>query len=214
MAEKLQGPFLYDSLDKPNLPQTNIPRKENSVDWRIVLVLTMVSVLFLFIGTFLIYTTMQEVYKNPFSNTVERAIAGVILWGINIVPVVLLLGGGIYLVAWLRNLARKAGLVNTMEYQTSIRQVESRVDTLIQSYMDIMLQRAKESQFAGVQTLTYDNADRRTMNESDIPLETTLLEEEAMLPPGNDPVLLTLRNEGLINRSNNSLLFGFGEIDD
>lgn len=207
MGDKLQGPFIYDSLDKPNVsPQA--PRRDNKIDWRVVLILTLAVTIILFGGLAFIYSRLLYITEHSFNST-EVWIANILIWIVNSLPIAITSAAAWYAVKWLRNLSNKAGLINVMDYQMNMNNIDSLSDRLAERLFGVMERRAERSLFAGAQTVTYNEADNIVNEAQELPPIPATIED--LLPPGNEPVLLELRKEGLINRSNDSLLTGFAD---
>lgn len=203
MSGRFRGPIIYDSLDHVNPTghqQPQLPRKE----WRhtavVAVTILTFSCMFIIVVYFLI-NILSSYYNNSF--------ASFLIWLIYCAPVVAIILILYHGHMWLRIITKQAAMINILEKQTSVEDIRLLQKLLIPNYFDVAKTRATQSQFAGVQTLTYD----ASRTNSTMPLEQPVLPSEAelieMLPEGNEPILLELKRRGIINRSNNSIFLGF-----
>lgn len=190
--------FLYDSLDIPNeqkKPVHNRERSINPVVFIISLIFSTGFFMFLHYWSFQLIESYNEQYQilgwvlliTLYLSIVAVLITTVILWGM-----------------YGYNKVRRIALINIMEHQTTLDRLQS-VET---RYLDVMNERARQSLFSGVQNLTYSPSSTSQVIPPSAPVEeptiSAALEEDL-------PVLSAMKEQGLIGRSGNSILLGFGE---
>jgi hypothetical protein len=200
----INSPFQYDSLDKNNpRPQPQGPPKR---EWKVIAVFTLavVFIVVIFIGAlFVIHAQLSYIEQTSYDWQKNAAI--LFKWLLYTAPVVTIVITLYHAHTTIQYVTKRLGLINLMEVQTTIDQLTKL--GIGYSYLDIWKERAKKSQFSGIQTLTWDNSGNAS--ESDPFVEEKDIEE--YLPPANNPILIELKNQGYIARSNNSILLGFGE---
>lgn len=210
---KHRGPFLHDDLDKPNIYP--MPPPQPKIDWRIYGVISAASIVAFIIFVWIVFSVYGHLEEIRYSyNGIYSTIATLIIWFFYLVPV-LIIGTVLYHVnRYLSVLTKRAALINVMEYQTTLANLD-RVTKVVDKFIPVMMERAKQSKFAGVQTLTYDDSKTVANQETLAKLLEEPIEEDddsdMSIADGNEPILIALREKGLINRSNNSILIGFGE---
>lgn len=193
------GTFLYDSLDIPN-PVIKTPIGQRN---RNPLYTFLSSILGS--GFFLLYHywcyQMIESYEPTY-----QTIGWVMLILLYTCIAALLIMAVIILATWGMNRAKREGLINLMEHQTTI----DRMGRVEHQYFDIMGRRMDQSLFTGVQNLTYSPQNTQHMSAPILPIEEPTIDDTIALEE-DLPVLKSLQEQGMIGRSGNSILLGFGE---
>lgn len=191
--------FLYDSLDKENPKQHNrAPISNRNKNPLYILLGGIFSSGFLLLFHYWCFQ-MIESYEPTY-----QTIGWIMLIVLYTCVAALMIMGVIMFSIWGMNKASRVGLVNLMEHQTTIDRM-SRVEA---QYFDIMGRRMDQSLFTGVQNLTYSPHNTQQIVPPIMPIEdeetiNDVLEEDL-------PVLKSLQEQGLIGRSGNSILLGFG----
>jgi hypothetical protein len=190
--------FLYDSLDIPNEQKKPVHSRERSIN-PVVFIITLIFstgfFMFLHYWSFQLIESYNEQYQilgwvlliTLYLSIVAVLITTVILWGM-----------------YGYNKVRRIALINIMEHQTTL----DRLQSVENQYLNVMNERARQSLFSGVQNLTYSPSSTSQVVPPSAPVEeptiSAALEEDL-------PVLSAMKEQGLIGRSGNSILLGFGE---
>jgi hypothetical protein len=192
--------LLYDSLDIPNREKEKPTQK---TIWREILAIALVF-LFVFCMLILLHNyafTLLESYHQ--THVVLGWILIVAMYG----SVVFTLCGGTVLgLLHLHVLYQKNRLVNLLDYQTDIKNMTSGQYAL--QYFNTLDKRMVNSLFAGVQNLTYSPSRQGTEKVAEAVMEDIEEELQEQLP-----LLQDMQKQGLIARSNNSVLLGVVKED-
>lgn len=209
----IRPPILYNSLDieDPTRRSTQ-PIQEPKKEWRNTLIIAVTLVIFLcsFSGFFWLVFRELSFRATTFFGT-EQRFSGYLVWITLLLPFIIaglmLFIGATNLNRWLTVLIKRQELINVMEYQTTVNNLPLLDSLLTQQYLNVNRTRAAESRFAGVSTLTVANNAAAPDNIA----ATEAIDEvlPAMLPAGDKPILRELQDQGLIWRSNESILIGF-----
>lgn len=195
--------FVYDSLDKPNSnKKSDIDTKTSiRVDWKIVLALLPLWI-FLFVCIIIIHTWAWNLYLDYEYRTIGILILAPLYLGFG----ALILGFVSIALKLLWNYVRRIELVNVMEHQTTVDKLRYSTDTATE-YFSVMGRRADKSLFSSAQNITYSP---HTSNSNQLPenKEQEIIPEPLQYP---ETSLEALEDKGLIGRSGNSLMVGFGE---
>lgn len=192
--------FLYDSLDKENQNQVKrAPMSSRNKNPLYILIGGIFSSGFLLLFHYWCFQ-MIESYDPTY-----QTIGWVMLILLYTCIAALMIMSVIVFSIWGMNKASRVGLVNLMEHQTTINRM-SRVEN---QYFDIMGRRMDQSLFTGVQNLTYSPHSTQQMS-APIPIDEPTIDEAIALDE-DLPVLKSLQEQGMIGRSGNSILLGFGE---
>lgn len=204
MSNKLNGPLIYDSLDKPNADQKQPIVK--SPDYAFVWVVFIVIVSLL-IAALVIYVIV-------WLNATESVIA---LWVINVAVIMGIVGviaaGIVYLFA----LAFKHSThslndgIPVSVFSVLNARYDKAFEAITARYFDMWTRRMEHSLYSGVSTLTLDqSAETSTTSVQTQTEESAITAQE--LPLGKDKsVLEDLRDRGIINRSDRSVFIGHDE---
>lgn len=119
-----------------------------------------------------------------------------------IVSLSIFVGIGAY---WLWNKARKAGLVNALEHQLTVKTLATQ--NYAKDIFEVARARADKSIYQGVSTLTLDKS--KHISTTGITKEEDDLIEESKEDTETLPLFSALQSENLILRSGQSLLIGF-----
>lgn len=156
---KLQGPLLYDSLDKDNAGTTTKTTKEpNTTAVGVTAVIALATLL----GLFFVYVIRTLEYKAAVELSQAANVALVLLYFIAIVSITIaLIGGAWYAVLYLRRVAKVKGMLNLQDgphYDVDNLLSDARFDKLADRLYDVLEKRAAESRYQGVTTLTLDES--------------------------------------------------------
>lgn len=209
MGGRFRGPVQIDYLDIDN-PKQN-PQLPPRREWKTAAVICITGLFSMLL--FIVVVQQLHAYllmiSLTSSNIPGRLASGVLLWLIYCVPVAIMLLGLYHGHFYLRNLTKQQGLVNILEKQVSVDDVSLLRMLLAPGYFDVAKTRAQQSQFHGIQTLTYDASRTGTTMPPEQPVLPSEEQLIQMLPEGSQPLLLELKERGYINRSNDSIFIGF-----
>ena len=205
MSEKPGGVLLYDSLDRPNADKKSDvqSRSYTKIDYKIALV----GILF-FIVLFIILVVIHQFAWGLYESYEYRNLGILLLAPMYLSFGAIIIGLVTIILKWLYILATKSGLVNVMEHQTNIRTLSN--NPVATQYFDVMGRRADKSTFSSAQNITY-SPHHSTSNTNNAPVEDDTSTELAIDTDIPVPTLHAMKDKGLIGRSGNSLLVGFGE---
>lgn len=200
--DRLDGPILVDSLDKPNAPHSTAPIMHESPWPKIALIV--ISALFLAgVTIFVIATLTQLAAYNGFAFLLLQVLY------VSVVCSLILIFVAIALFALLR--AFGANVYN-LSHGVPVNMFNiwrNSIDTqrAADSYYTVMNTRARESRFQGVSTLTLDESRHE---ESSTTTVGATDESDEIVPVAKDKSILEdLRDKGHINRSNDSIMVGY-----
>jgi ABC-type multidrug transport system fused ATPase/permease subunit len=203
--DKLEGPILYDSLDKPNSPYMNKSKPQKHADYGLALIITLA----LFVAAIVTYGLM---WLN--SAALYNTTAVVLLWIVNVSVVLAIVGLLFALVMWLVLRALKDAVISLDDgVPVSVIGVWLQglnTQRAADRFYDVMETRAQHSDYQGVSTLTLDKSvatDTSTTTVAPIAEDTP----EIVPTEPNKGVIESLRDNGFINRSDNSLMIGFSK---
>lgn len=204
---KLQGPLMYDSLDKPNSPKMNTANAPPKKDIDPIVRLALIISVSLFIAGLLIYLLTWAHNSYYYSDWAAQ-----VLWIVQAVIVFIIVVSAIALAIFLLLLALQKGLWSLdrgipISVIGSLKQQLDLTVALNEQYR-VLNERAKQSRFQGVTTLTLDeshHAETSTTTVAPVAEDTT---PEDVIGRDKSP-LEDMRDKGLINRSDNSLMIGF-----
>jgi len=192
------GTFLYDSLDIPN-PVKDKPTYRRDKSPLYILIFTLIGSGFI-LGLHTWAFHLIESYNDTY-----QIIGWVLLILLYTCIACVLVVSVMAFAVWAMNRANRVGLVNLLEHQTTISKM-GRVET---QYFDVIGRRMDQSLFDGVQNLTYSPHSTQHMS-APIPEDEPTIDEAITLEE-DLPVLKSLQEQGMIGRSGNSILLGFGE---
>lgn len=202
--DKLEGPILYDSLDRPNSPKVNPNQsKPQNTQYGIALIITLALFVAAIVTYGLIWLNNIAYYSTG---------ATILLWLISGGVAVSIVAMLIVLLLWLLLRALKDATISLDDgVPVSVLGVwlqSLNTQHAANKYYDVMQTRAQHSDYQGVSTLTLDKSvDTST---------TTVAPVNESTEPTIDPVapnknaLEDLRDKGHIGRSNNSIMIGYG----
>lgn len=201
---RLQGPILYDSLDKPNqAPVTIQAPKEHRTPARVIIAgLAFIFGLVVLLLSFVVYFLYSQFYYG----------GGTVLWTLALCSVGFLvtamaLGLVFFFVVIVKQaIIRLEDGVPLSIFTALFPRYD--FDTLAKKMYEVQRTYGEHSDYRGVQTLTLDKS-------SDVST-TTVRSEEPVAPPVVAPtaqepknILDALAARGHINRSNNSFFIGY-----
>lgn len=206
--DKLNAPILVDSLDKPNAPNPTTsapkPATKRGLDTTVLLVILALIVF----APLLLYVL---IWLHQISYTAGAIIA---LWAINIAVIGVVIGASIAFVWWLFLLAQRSGIWSLdkgVPLSVFWAQRNAAIDyqKATQAYFAVLEQRAKQSVYQGVQTLTLDQSVQSDTSTTTVATADETPDTDPM-PEINrtKPLFEDLKEKGLINRSNNSFMIG------
>lgn len=205
--EKLSAPIFVDSLDKPNAPPTNsAPKVSSNRQQQSVIVILGLTGIFIFSALLL--------YVLIWLHQMEYVIwANITLWFINAIVVFVLVGAAIACVVWLILLALRTGIwsLDKGVPLSVFRAQQSTIDyqKATMAYFAVLEQRAKQSTYQGVQTLTLDQSSQVDTSTTTVATPQDEVTTEIPETPTKHTTLLEeLREKGYINRSDNSIMIG------
>jgi hypothetical protein len=203
---KLQGPLLYDSLDRPNAPKLNAgntppPKNREPLVWIVGFI-----IFALFVGGLLIYI-LSWAHNQYYYDDRAAIILAILQWLIVIVIAGSVFAAVVYLTLaalqkgiWSLDRGVPISVANALKQQLDTTQA-------LNLQMQVMLERAKQSRFQGVTTLTLDESSHAETSTTTVAPVTEETPEDVI---GRDKSPLEdMRDKGLINRSDNSLMIGF-----
>lgn len=200
--DRLDGPILVDSLDRPNAPHPSTPIVHESPWPKIALIVT--AALFLAgITIFVIVTLTQLAAYSGFAFFLLQ------IFYVTVICSLILIFLAIAIFAILRAFGANIHNLSSGVPVSMLNVWLSRIDTqrAADSYYTVMNTRAKESRFQGVSTLTLDESRHE---ESSTTTVGATDESDEIAPVAKDKSILEdLRDKGHINRSNDSIMVGY-----
>jgi hypothetical protein len=209
--DKIEGPLLYDSLDRPNPPamnQSRKPEKQNTA--HIALIIPAVIIPVFLIGYVLLWLHSISVGYGS-----SAALASFIIWTLNISVIVFLISVLLITLYGIITYIKRNELISLDDgihvsaYNASGANYTAAFNRLIELQYNVLLERAKQSEFQGVTTLTLDRSTVTETSTTSVETGYSANEEDADLIDATKGKLAQMRDKGLIGRSNNSILIGF-----
>lgn len=203
MGDKHLGPIVFDSLDRPNAtPYKDISKPSNRLDWRVIASILFFSTI-LIIGLF-VYVIKALHYRAEYGDD----FANILLVALNIAVIFAIIGilaGGVYTaIQWLLSWARMKAMLRLHDgphynvFDTRIKNYDDMFERLSARMYDILEERARQSQYQGVSTLTKDESKHIHMKKDgkDIP--------EQDIDGSDIPITFALNEEGTHNDAGSS----------
>jgi hypothetical protein len=207
MGEKPGGVLLYDSLDRPNADKKQQSDTKSYVrfDYKLALV-GILALIIVFFFLYLIHSYAWYLYQDY----EYRNIGAILLVTIYFSFSAFLLGSVTIFLKYLYTKAERAGLINVMEHQTMLQRLK--YTSYDGAYFDVMGRKADKSLFTNAQNITYSPHNERHEAQ---PIQE-ISDENTALALTDEPLpeLQEMKRQGLIGRSGNSILIGWGEKDE